>query len=158
MCEEYPRITMESRGLLSIGDLDDGAFDEMIPMIEKRWSVNVANGKEGDKMRIVSGISCTDRHEIIAEADVEGYMVMWKVETELPSGNVCYGYANGEDMLWVLYEEYTVDSMFVSDVITTGNKNLLYVNKPKEYRLEGSYMDRVEEMFFVSVIIRLWFE
>lgn len=149
--EEYPPITVESRALLDITDIDGAAFDEIIPTIEKQWSVNVANGKEGDKMRLVTGISCTNRHEILAEADVQGYIVAWNVETEYPTANVCYGYNNGDSTFWVLYPDYSIDFIFITDITTIGNKNLLYVNRPKEYELHGSYVDRVDEVFFVPV-------
>ena len=143
-------LTMESRALLSIMDVDgNDDVGEIIPHVPKVWGVNVANPTVNDKMRLVSGVSCTDRQQIVAEAPVEGYLVTWTVDTELPELNVCFGFGNGQENFWVLYEEWPVDVIYVSSVMAPGNKNLLYVNVPKEYTLFGSSVDRVDAVYLV---------
>ena len=146
----YMPIRMESRGLLSITDVDGSSeVSEIIPHVPKVWSVNVANPTPTDKMRLVSGISCTDRHQIVAEESVEGYLVTWTLNTDLPQLNVCFGFGNGQENFWVLYEEWPVEVLYVSSVMVPGNKNLLYVDSPKEYTFFGSNVDRVDAAYLV---------
>lgn len=130
----FQPITMESRALSSIFDVEgSGNVMQLIPRVPKTWAVEVANPTSNDKMRLVSGLSCTERTQIVAEEPVNGYMVSWNVATELPQLNVCFGFDNGASTLWVLYKEYVVDVLFVNAVSASGNKNLLYVGMPKQY-------------------------
>ena len=152
----YPPITVESRGLLAVYDSEGSMFLQILPGIPAQWVVVVANGKPGDRMRLVSGISCTARSEIVAETEVKGLNVDWNVDTVLPEVHVCYGYNNEDsvatdDHFWVMYEDYVIDVMYVSDVTTVGNKHLAIVNVPKTYTLVGSHVDAVDSLFFVPV-------
>lgn len=144
-------IRMQSRGLLSITDeYNSGEVYEIIPHVQKIWIVNVApNITRTDKMRLVSGTDCNQYVE--DEKDVEGCMVTWTLTKtpRLPQLNVCYGFGNGEDNFWVLYEEWPVDVLYVSSVMAPGNKNLLYVNSPKEYTFSGSNVDRLDAAYLV---------
>ena len=65
--------------------------------------------------------------------------------------SVCYGFTNGESNFWVRYDEFATDVVFVNEVVTTGNKNLAYVNQTKEYTLRGANVDRAEDIYFVPV-------
>lgn len=147
----YMPIRMQSRGLLSITDeYNSGEVYEIIPHVQKIWIVNVApNITRTDKMRLVSGTDCNQYVE--DEKDVEGCMVTWTLTKtpRLPQLNVCYGFGNGEDNFWVLYEEWPVDVLYVSSVMAPGNKNLLYVNSPKEYTFSGSNVDRLDAAYLV---------
>ena len=154
----YPPLTLESRGLLDILSVDESSPFEFVPREEKQWMVVVANGKENDKMRLVTGISCMDREQIVATADVQGYLVVWNTNEDsyekLANTDrlaVCYGFTNADSNFWVLYEEFEVDVMFVNQVTSMGNRNLIYVNQTKEYTLHGANIDRLEEVFFVEL-------
>ena len=146
----FQPITMESRALSSIFDVEgSGNVMQLIPRVPKTWAVEVANPTSNDKMRLVSGLSCTERTQIVAEEPVNGYMVSWNVATELPQLNVCFGFDNGASTLWVLYKEYVVDVLFVNAVSASGNKNLLYVGMPKQYTFAGSFVDRIDSVYLV---------
>ena len=154
----YPPITMESRALLDIQSVDESDPFELVPRVEKQWMVEVANGKENDKMRLVTGVSCTRRQEIVATADVQGYLVTWSIDEDgfalmstVDRMSVCYGFTNGASNFWVRYDEFATDVVFVNEVVTTGNKNLAYVNQTKEYTLRGANVDRAEDIYFVAV-------
>ena len=156
--DAYPPITIESRGLLDILSVDESSPFEFVPHEEKQWMVTVANAKQDDKMRLVTGISCTDRQQIVATADVQGYLVLWDVDdsgydllANADHLSVCYGFTNADSNFWVLYDEFDVDVMFVNQVTSTGNRNLIYVNQTKEYTLHGANVDRLEEVFFVEL-------
>lgn len=155
----YPPITAESRGLLSLTDLSGKDFLQILPNVPTQWMAVVANAKPGDRMRLVSGIRCDVRAEVVAEAAVDGYMVEWNVETVLPEVHVCYGYSNEdsvelEDHFWVMYDQYPVDVMYVSGVSSLGNKHIAVVGVPKTYEFAGSHIEALDTVFFVPVDAR----
>lgn len=154
----YPPLTLESRGLLDILSVDESSPFEFVPREEKQWMVVVANAKENDKMRLVTGVSCSDREQIVATADVQGYLVVWNTDEDsfeklanTDRLSVCYGFTNADSNFWVLYDDFDVDVMFVNQVTSAGNRNLVYVNQTKEYTLRGANVDRLEEVFFVEL-------